>query len=72
MLSPKKGLAYILNNKEFTGYFERRNGSDVDYKNMIHLFNQLRYEVYHYTDLNAKVLDMVFFFYFTNAVTFRK
>ena len=58
MCSPVKGLAYILNNSYFPGRegkSQHRTGSDVDFKNMKHLFTELGYEIVADKNLKSEV-----------------
>ena len=57
MLSSQKGLAYILNVQHFdlVSELKTRRGSEVDLKNMEHLFTELGYTVKTYVDLNTEV-----------------
>ena len=54
-----KGFAFVLNNSAFPNHpiakLRKRNGSEFDFANMIHLFVQLGYEVEKKEDLTGKV-----------------
>ncbi|XP_072026806.1 uncharacterized protein [Amphiura filiformis] len=52
-----KGLAIVINILSFPAKHQRRKqrtGSDIDLSNMVHLFQELGYEVESYDDLTAK------------------
>lgn len=56
MTSPKRGRAIIINNMNFKGRDEaRREGSDVDLRNINRLFYELGFETTKLQDLTAKV-----------------
>ncbi|XP_077998437.1 caspase-3-like [Glandiceps talaboti] len=56
MKSKPRGLAFILNNKVFTNGMKRREGSDIDCKNLQHVFKQLGFENHVKNDLTGKDL----------------
>ena len=48
-----KGVAYILNNEDFDP--GKRLGSDIDLKNMVHLFKELGYIIMQHSNLTGEV-----------------
>ncbi|XP_077866408.1 caspase-2-like [Saccoglossus kowalevskii] len=54
MKSKPRGLAFILNNKTFTNGMKKREGSDIDCRNLHHVFKQLGFEVHIKDDLIGK------------------
>ncbi|XP_070560676.1 caspase-3-like [Ptychodera flava] len=54
MKSKPRGLAFILNNKVFTNGMKRREGSDIDCKNLQHVFKELGFENHVKNDLTGK------------------
>ena len=54
-----KGLALVLNNSKFPNHPDEharvRRGSEVDFTNMKHLFQQLGYTVLYFQNLTGKV-----------------
>ena len=70
MAGNNKGRAYILNNIEFNidTRMAKRNGSDVDFNNLIHLFEEMGYQVERAMNktvevkLNPKFLITIFVF----------
>lgn len=58
MSSDPRGLAVIINNKNFTGRMKRREGTDLDAENLYRLFKGLCFDVRLFTDLTgAKMLS---------------
>ncbi|XP_072022771.1 caspase-14-like [Amphiura filiformis] len=56
--SKKKGKAYILNVMgDEQDRIRPREGSEVDFQNMIHLFTELGYDIEAYRDLTAKKIN---------------
>lgn len=55
MSYPKRGRAVIINNKNFRGDDGRREGSDVDVRNISRLFFELKFETRKLQDLTAQV-----------------
>ena len=59
LFGESKGLALVLNNSEFPKHPDKdarvRRGSEVDFANMIHLFQQLGYIVVQFENLTGKV-----------------
>ena len=53
LCSPRKGIAFILNNIIF--YEGERRGSEIDLENMVHLFRELGYEIILREDLKGEV-----------------
>ena len=57
MCTPVKGLAYILNNYNFPG--RPRKGSQMDYANMKHLFEELGYHINACENLTSVVIIII-------------
>lgn len=58
MKSQPRGVAVIINNKNFTGKMKRREGTDLDAENLFRLFKGLCYDVKLFNDLTgAKMLS---------------
>lgn len=58
MKSQPRGMAVIINNKNFTGKMKRREGTDLDAENLFRLFTGLCYDVKIFKDLTgAKMLS---------------
>ena len=62
MSDPNRGRVMIINIMNFnnTELYKRRTGSDVDYKNLVKLFKDLRFDIVKsekdLTDLTSEVL----------------
>ena len=51
-----KGLAYVMHNQNFEGSLKRK-GSDVDFKNIKHVFTELGYQLDTHVNLSGQVGD---------------
>ncbi|XP_022088795.1 uncharacterized protein LOC110978261 isoform X2 [Acanthaster planci] len=55
-----KGLAFILNNRNFPQSHLQRKGSEIDVENVKHLFTELGYEIISYDDLTGQEITRRF------------
>lgn len=59
MTSNCRGVLFLVNIIEFQDFDRRRNGADVDKKNLISLFRQMGFQIFYYENLFREQFDLL-------------